>query len=400
MAIPPLPLELVRLIVDQASDKLQERERHELGSAVALVQKSWRSPGQALAWHTVTVTLACDDPLLKHLLHHEQLLPFIKDLSILTREASRHETRRDTALTPAEENLIPRLLQRCTRLETVHLPDDSLNTPMLLGQLAPLPSAAKLHHLTAMVRQGTGLDGELFVNSLAAFTALRSLHLSIVEWIVSTRSRAPPSPFPAPLLNLVELDFNLFVGGHSGDSTRRAMLEAIFSLVNLSTLRHLTLNCVIRNDGPFLSASLPLTTSLVTLTLGSFDPEELAIVLPSLVQIFPRLSSLVDLKICKHRPDIATEGADVLTPVGLVDFLNSLPPRLRLATITGVYFADEQLRLDLFDSDEAVAGLFGKANYFVVLLGDDAPTRRVAAVSVDGAGGREWFDISDDVLGY
>ncbi|GAA5919688.1 hypothetical protein JCM5296_003170 [Sporobolomyces johnsonii] len=369
MAIPPLPLELVRLIVDQASDKLQECERHELGSAVALVQKSWRSPGQSLAWHTVTLTLACDDPLLKHLLHHEQLLPFIKDLSILTKEASRHETRRAKALTPSEENLVPRLLQRCTRLKTVHLPDDSLDTPTLLGQLAHLPSAAKLDHLTA-------------------------------TWIVSTRSRAPPSPFPAPLLNLVELDFNLFVGGLAGDSTRRAMLEAIFSLVNLSTLRHLTLNCVIRNDGPFLSASLPVTTSLVTLTLGSFDPEELAIVLPSLVEIFPRLSSLVDLKICKHRPDIAIEGADVLTPVGLVDFLNSLPPRLRLATVTGVYFADEPLRLDLFDSDEAVAGLFGKANYFVVLLGDDAPTRRAAAVSVDAAGGREWFDISDDVLGY
>ncbi|GAA5906590.1 hypothetical protein JCM5296_000705 [Sporobolomyces johnsonii] len=406
MTIPPLPLELVRLIADQASDDFEECERHESGSAMALVQRSWRLAGQSLAWHTVTLNLACDDPLLKHLVHHEQLLPLVKRLAIEMKDGDQAEEEPDDhylwrykALTKSEVDLIPRLLQRCTRLETVHLADDSINTQLLLSLLAHLPSAAKLDHLTAMVRKNTGLDGEQLVNSLAAFTSLRTLRLHIVEWIAVPYSRAP-SPVPAPrLLNLVELEFILVVGSLSGPGIRPALIDAVFSLVNLSTLRHLTFNPVFRDDGPSLLAWLPNATSLSTLAFGCTDPEDLAIVVPTLVKIFPHLSSLRDLEIYQHRADIEIEEAEVPSPVGLLDFLDSLPPSLCHAAVTSVYFPAERfLDPPPFDCFKDVARRYGHVNCFIMPTGASDPTRRVAGGSIDATGTKAWFDITDHIL--
>ncbi|GAA5864446.1 hypothetical protein JCM1840_000500 [Sporobolomyces johnsonii] len=379
MPIPPLPLELVRLIVDHASDDLEECERHELGSAMALVQKSWRSPGQALAWHTVTLNLACDDPLLKHLIHHEHLLPFVKRLAIEMKDGDQAEEEldnqeylcRNKAMTSSEVDLIPRLLQ----------------------------GAAKLDHLTAMVRKNTGLDGEQLINSLAAFTSLRTLRLHIAEWFAAPYSRAP-SPVPAPrLLNLVELAFALFVGSQSGPSIRHALIDAVLSLVNLSTLRHLTFNPFFRDDGPSLLAWLPTATSLSTLAFGCIYPEDLAIVVTTLVRILPHLSSLEGLEIYQHRSDIQIEDAKVPSPVGLLEFLASLPPSLWQATITSVYFPAERfLDAPPFDRFEDVGHPYGLVKCFVMPTGASEPTRRVVWGSIDETGAKAWFDITDHIL--
>jgi hypothetical protein len=200
MPVPPLPLELHRLILLHLANDLPHVERREHGGRVALVCKAWKPLGVELALRNLVLRREKDDKLAELLVEHPEWLSKVKNL--ILKGSPDFEDFGEAAGGAIWEDV----LHLCSNLVTLAF--DPFFQSNLMNTAAHSNSAAGLTELFAAVGY-TGwnpLTIEQLSNSLSSFTSLSRLDLRIGNFSAGDPDDLLPSPqTPTTLLRLSEL---------------------------------------------------------------------------------------------------------------------------------------------------------------------------------------------------
>lgn len=331
MPVPPLPLELVPLIVDHlgclVEDEPLERQRN--GLAIALVCRVWRSLGAGLVWkHVVLESPEQARRFVAQLSQHCSGIDHVRGLDIqngTATDAGEFGRSLSTTMRLAEIGAFP-----------IRLTSLSLNRmcwlvgSLFLCDMSRTDSASTLQHLSLIDRR-FDCDPELFLLAISRFSRLRTLHFDVSSCNdigpVPTLDRArTPLPLIALTLAFFELEASTTLPMH--------FISALLSLVDPTTLRHFT--GIVERAEPFPLPSLTPFTNLDRLFFHLHHLENPSSFLPDLVRLFPNLPALRFLQIFSNG-----DGMQKLVPpavLTLPTLLKALPPSFLRLAIDGVCF--------------------------------------------------------------
>ncbi|GAA5915624.1 hypothetical protein JCM6882_002365 [Rhodosporidiobolus microsporus] len=345
MPVPPLPLEVVSLIVDHgAASAEDEQERRRLGVRIALVCRAWQELGIRAAWRILTLDMDKDEHLLAFLLERPTVLSNVRELDIKgQRPFEEPEEHDDGTESAGTRSAVQRLFDTCPGVVKL-LFDDFPPTIDLVDMASRSPMRVTVQKVTCST---LGLEGDIsrLAAALSTFQHLHTLRVLAKFW----GAQYPPPAEPTSKLKLRCLD--LLLGTYlaaDADTSVRAMLSAC----DISTLEKVQIAVIHSAD-----VVLPLHTanSLTTLVLATVSPPIVRAILASLLTSLPSLINLRYLSINTKSYDTITYVQDDLSPIPLHTLLFAFPPSLQLVCLSGLYFeydlsiipqADPSIRLD------------------------------------------------------
>ncbi|GAA5906765.1 hypothetical protein JCM6882_003295 [Rhodosporidiobolus microsporus] len=332
MPVPPLPLELVSLVVDHLATLLEGegRGRRANGTSVSLVCRSWRKLGTELAWRTVVVeSVAQARSVVAHLEQHSTPASCVRELDIRNGDASigREFTRTvSSTLGLAEVFRLP------IRLGAVRVDYASwLTSSLLVHELSRTEHAATLTKL-AISTSNFDCAPSIFLRELAQFSGLSSLTLQAfwtgdIGVLLSSSS-------PSRHLLLTHLDLSLRAG--SADSILpKQFNRGILDLISPSTLRHISCTAGTLDDLPF--SSLASFTTLAQITLSVVDLPITTTLFDDMIALVQNLPLLWAFRLTKGDSGETTPAQRrVLTSTfPLTKLLSLLPLHLREFVLDG-----------------------------------------------------------------
>ncbi|GAA6036040.1 hypothetical protein JCM8097_006580 [Rhodosporidiobolus ruineniae] len=237
MPVPPLPLEVVGLIVDSLADSLQGDwpARRENGKNVALVCRAWRSLGANLAWrHVFLETREQQDSLVKHLRRRKNLGEQVRTFEYrIPEDWQPHldDLMPGRGAPTRPRPLIHRLDKLCPNLRAFSWRHNYESVEEVFYNLAHSPLASSLRRLSI---GSTADDYDRLLDQLANFPNLDDLAFDgcAPTWHTSTRT---PS-LPTNLLRIRTLKVHHTVPG--ADPNRAAVfLHHLLPLLDPTSIR-------------------------------------------------------------------------------------------------------------------------------------------------------------------
>ncbi|GAA5915626.1 hypothetical protein JCM6882_002366 [Rhodosporidiobolus microsporus] len=333
MTVPPLPLEVVSLIVDHAAASAEdEQERRRLGVRIALVCRAWKELGVRAAWRILTLDMDKDEHLLAFLLERPTVLSNVRELDIkgLRRfeEPEDDEDDEDEYEDPMDTRAaVQRLFDLCPRIDKLSL-DQLSPTLELVDMASRAPLQSTLRSMSCCV-----LGEEAHLSRLAAtlstFPRLRALR--VFYKYCGTQPSLPAPPFSKVKLRC----FELLLLGVCTAAEADTSIRTILSLCDISAIKDVYLMPVYSVDSvlPFFTP-----TSLTKLLLSAVSHPVVRDILASLVVTLPSLINLHSLSIIPEAFKAITYAKDDLSPVPLHTVLSAFPPSLCLVHFSGLYF--------------------------------------------------------------
>lgn len=244
MTFPPLPLELVSLIVDELALSYEKDDAARLsnGQNIALVSKAWAPLGTAVVWTQVRLASSKQlEFLLAHVDKHVGLARLVKEVSLVehTSEDNEEASQDSPAATIATSSALERLWSTCHRTSRINVETPSwIDLETLLPHLALLQH---LHHLELRPSVDMALIAKI-ATLLPLLSALTSLQSLVVH--AATRTMCPsPDGSSTGVLPLREL-VCLSACVSNRQAEQHSMQSYLLSLTNPSTLRHCTLHSI------------------------------------------------------------------------------------------------------------------------------------------------------------
>ncbi|GAA6029432.1 hypothetical protein JCM8097_003676 [Rhodosporidiobolus ruineniae] len=336
MPLPVLPTSVVSLVVDQLHDLCHcSTEMWENGIAVALVCKAWTSPGCALAWQLVPVSL------------HVQYKPHLEHLNTLASRSFTGRLHLQTStwdyeptvavrpeVAPDMLALVKVFLRGCTNLESLILKVFGDASPVIEAVLPSLNSA-KLSHIFIGCSSYEEFDSNAFLSAISAFPSLKHLELFLnISGLADDKPKSEDVPMQPRLeLHRLGLDFEPSDGAHG-----LAFLKQLAGMLDPTTLRVCDVQ-LSQNLVPFLRL-LQRLPHLNALTIRARSAAGVKDLLPGTTRHLNGFRSLEQLliKVKNSQPNILEESAELPSPVSLPVFLASFPSKLASVLVTGVYF--------------------------------------------------------------
>lgn len=330
MPIPPLPLELVALILDHLADDLSPPECRQHGAVVALVCKSWASLGVEFAFRDLQLKRGEDDELVDMLLRHPEWLSKIKSLVIKDLPpVEEGEPDHDTSDLPA----LVKICGRCTRVTTLSL--EAFSQCQILAAIVASPCAPTLTALyTALAYSDESVPFSLqhLCDTLSSFPSLALLDLRIGNFCATTGDMSLVLPSSSHRLPIINLSLDL-ISPMQPDALPE-ITRLLGAVLDPSTLKHVRIGEWELN-GEFLEwfSGCP---NLATL---AFVASSLALVaqLGDICNVVSRLTALKSLFINSNSLRAIAEERDA--PASSVSFstlADALPSSLCEACIAGV----------------------------------------------------------------
>ena len=313
--LPSLPLEVIHHIADTFLPVTVDSESKTVGHSISLVCRSWRSIGQSLLFHHLSIrSLAESCPRLQHLLspsfsHARRVKLLLVDVT-----SCRHPV---STLRP--------LLDRCCQLSEVALYGPPKNVSHNLRDLALSPVRHTLKTLAIAIEQVAGQsfeerDVDGFLYALGSLSALEDLQIQIP---VSLGRLLSPAQYRIKVAK-----FSLCICSSEKEEPKEADFEhtslSILSLLSHSHLKELKL--LPASSSQAFVDSLPLHTSLSSMTLVSFNRSPTHLI----KSLLPVLSSLVPLRYLSIRAmEEEEEEENPVNESTTSTFLRLLSPHLK-----------------------------------------------------------------------
>ncbi|GAA5974740.1 hypothetical protein JCM11641_007248 [Rhodosporidiobolus odoratus] len=276
MPIPSHPLDIFHLILCHLSEALDYCERHAEGVRIALVSKSWRKSGLAIAWMGVKVDLNEDGPLLRFLAGHASV---------------------------------------CAQVENFAVP--VLLRDGLILAAAQAPFAKHISHLEVDV---TDYDFDNFTHmmqQLAEFSRLSILRLCAIDPEAELMSTSSSLALERQL-SLQDLEVALG-GPETNPMVLSAISNGLMALVDPLSLKALRLNQ--RSDSEAILLWLPSCPCLTILKIDTLSVDITHKIIPALCAVLGKLRNLRSLVV------IDSPSGDAIrpSPVSLPSLLQALP---------------------------------------------------------------------------
>ncbi|BGP18649.1 hypothetical protein JCM10213_002894 [Rhodosporidiobolus nylandii] len=341
MPVPPLPLELVALIVDHLADDLQGEGSQIEGLRVALVCKDWLPLGQALCWRSVVLARGRDDIIVDYLSSRPHLLQLVKHLAILGRFEEEDEAEGGTIMSLLERDddaeELRDLMVACAALSTLGFVTSFTVDFLHVASQAAFAVTLSTLHLVLMYGPGVASFSPLaFATSLTSFTNLRDLDCKLGFF----ENQAQPFNPSSTASRQIALD-NLSLAETSRMPTFFSTFSSVLAFaINFTALKDLSVE---ECSGAGVFASwLPSCSRLKTLLFAATDSVALNSFLPALLDILPKLAALEYLVVQNERFD-GTDGsltakADTPALLPFARLLAALPAELVHVLFNGLYF--------------------------------------------------------------
>ncbi|PRQ74466.1 hypothetical protein AAT19DRAFT_14819 [Rhodotorula toruloides] len=355
MPVPPLPLELVRLVLSLAAASLPEVERREECINFARVCKAWNESATALAWEEVSVREAGSEwaAFVNHLCAYPDLCRHIRALDLRPLHEKLEGDKRqvgtdegdseDDKTTPAElvadeqqGSLFLDLIGHCTAVQDLILPEYPLEHKLAV-KAGSAPFAAHLRRLRLLLIVPEACDVAYLADIILPFRQLTSLFMRAVLF-GPVDGKCSLSAISAPYrlaLNNLHLDI---ADGADGDFVETAT-QAILAVVDVTAVGRLVLSNWTGDTIVF--DWLTGSSVLRQLSIDTVDVEGLQALLEHLLVMIHALPNLEYLRIVPE-PFFAELDPDqtgilpALLPLGF--FLDCLPQSIRMASLLGLFF--------------------------------------------------------------
>ncbi|GAA5920356.1 hypothetical protein JCM6882_004540, partial [Rhodosporidiobolus microsporus] len=337
MPVPPLGLDIVRLIVDELQEMLPcTGSRNESGLAVALVCKDWKDMGLALAWESVIFSL---EPKEKRSLERLMASPtrrqHIKRIYLVDTFEQELQAVRIFVVSPEMLSVALEIVASCEHLSSLILKvlgDNCKHVSETILEAVP----RSLEHLFFGCSQYSKFDPAGFIRLLAGFPALQRFEAMLL--VESTEGTAPP---PSDAILTACLPFRtleLEVPSHASlrHSGPNDFLRGLETALDSSALDE----CIVSlsPDQIFFFEFLSTCPNLTALVVRAASAGELSVLLPQLVPTMQSFSSVQSLQFKLGTGEIMEETAGLPCPVEVQTFLAALPSSVKAVLLGGLYF--------------------------------------------------------------
>lgn len=369
MSVPPIPLDVVRLILEYLPQDFRAGSLrlyawlHSRAASLMFVCKSWTSVVLDVIWREVCLWPGAWTGMVP-LLSRQDLLDRVRVLRIkYADDATIYDDRvhDDMYSSGREWDAVPILLNRATRITVLDLPAHVPYSPFLTtAAYASIATTVTALELDILPHDDPGrFDLELFWSCLPRFphlTRLRIANETSEPWADATGA--------VPKLRIRHLTLEHGDAHEPDPQAVRKLLQQL-EPTHLHSLE--LLHPVVR----IMESSDPLSplgglTSLKRLSMRTIDDEDLVELLPRLCDLLPRLAHLADLELSYTEvPDIWPRArpanvATVRSPTPLRHLLDALPPSIRRCKVEDLFFNDWKPTKWLFNtrgnlSDDTVA---------------------------------------------
>ncbi|GAA5841882.1 hypothetical protein JCM11251_005410 [Rhodosporidiobolus azoricus] len=336
MTVPPLPVELLSLIIDHLASLLDNNDvlRRQNGLAVALVCRAWRKLGTDLAWNTTRLdSVDRMRRVVAHLEQHPTLAEHVQHLELEDDESfEAAEVNRTILNTTCLFNLISPTL----RLVSLRCDEqDWVVGSLLVHELSRSRSAATLQHLS--IREAPfEHDISAFLAAISRLPRLSNLSLSLL-WTSDVQATSAFN-LPASVLPIDYLHLQLYDNG-AAQGLALQLCRGLINLVNLSTLREFS--CIVSSADLSVLSALSRFPHLSRVSLLFHAPDALP-VLRALVNVLAHLRQLNYMNIVLLPDDGSGDPALRLhtsaSTFVLGDLLTAIPPSLHHLSLNGIDF--------------------------------------------------------------
>ncbi|GAA5889243.1 hypothetical protein JCM6882_000685 [Rhodosporidiobolus microsporus] len=345
MPTPPLPLEVVALILSHLGDAVDESGRRENGKELALVCKAWTPLAYEMMFRDLKPKPKRDEGLIKFLFERPHLLAHVRqlDLSAFSPSTESEDEAEDTegtaegdrklSILEEEDNVQPlyELVGGCIRLRTLNIPAGG-PTINFLPFFAKSPSASTLTSLYLDSMGYQSFDVDNLASHLAKLKSLEVLELRLCLFSTSPCSyNCQPPPDKVPLKRI-----SLNILGAFETNLHELVTKALTDILDPSTLTRCRLEDW--KGDPFFLEWLPQCEALTTLIIEISEAEGVALCLEDIHAVLPELHALKALVIATSPFDPSSATAELPSPIPLPIFLSALPPNLVAAFLSAVYF--------------------------------------------------------------
>jgi hypothetical protein len=340
MPVPPLPLELVALILDELalSSGEDDQSKRSNGRNVALVSKAWCTLGSAVVWSRIVLNSSEQvRSLVEHLEEHPNLPRFVKEIRLVGPDiggALPDELDTSTFESASNNALLLRVWKLCRNLKTLKVLLPSWITGEACSQ--QLEHLKHLRHLD--FRPRASLEAVQNTSSLlSSFASLTSLHFLNCNFPTVSTIPLPHTPHLLPIRNLRCI--NALVADCRAE--RLSMQTHLLNLVQNDTLESYT-GIVYPSDTSFLDRlfTFPNLRTILLIVEESDDA------LPLLQHLFSLTSTHVLRKLAISGERSSEHANDPLKSVelrlngtsSLKNFLFEHPPYVAQLELEGFYF--------------------------------------------------------------
>lgn len=366
MPIPPLPLDVVRLVLEYLPPNVVPGEYPHYRSVAPLmfVCKGWTSLVLDVVWRDVCLSPVDMHRLVPLLLKRQDLLDRVRVLHIKYDYPSAlywHRVEGCSDFMSDSWDGVTLLLHRATRVTTLDLdttlPYSSLLTTAAYTSLATTVTTLELDLLARDDLLPRDLDS--LWTCLSRFTHMT--RLTIVDG--ADRAYADPTVV-RPKLRVQHFTFGTRVAEDPDPAGTLRMLKQL-DPAHLHSLELVHPGIRVEGSMDPLSGLRDLV-SLKRLAIWTANDDELVDALPRLCDILPRLTQLAKLKLSSDgAPQIITRARPFVvvrekSPTPVRQFLDALPPSIRQCRVEDLYFDDWKPTKWLFNTrtglpDDAVA---------------------------------------------
>lgn len=341
MAVPPLPLEIVALIIEELRELCEidfedddSSDRHSNGLAVALVCEAWRQLGQGIAWYRLVLRSAEEvESILEHFASYKHLSSCVQELKL----ASVDEY---VDARVCKDAVIKGLLQSCNKLRAVNL--------FAANWITMEKTLSHVHGRTLLRQFDLTLDSieedtlGAVESTVASLVNLEQLNLAISIIIPTTRT----SPTPPPALSNIVLSIHELTLLVPLDASGQALASRMLDLIDPATLEMCSI-AVQSDDLPLLDR-LVAFPRIVIMSIATTNDAKVG---PFLLHYLRRAADIkrhcrLDFQAVHQSPWMS--GSELVLapdgePLALSDFLAAVPAALEVRISTDVCFFEEEL---------------------------------------------------------
>jgi len=350
MPQPPLPLELVALILEPFHDIDDDGERRKVGERIGLVCRTWLPLGRAIVWHRVSLQVVADQRLAEGLVAHPSSTSAVRHLIIEPddfeigaeiergREASRPSALGNDDMCEAALVKSIEVVEACARLESLAF--DLIHPSSLFDRISRAHTASTLTRLRASVTLRDDFGGADLFRALGRFASLKDLHLVVCD--TEDVELDLGNVVPAHKLPVVTLKLDVLVE----DAVKAQLVGgAIHGLFDPSRMQDLVVTGLGAASPSFGWLSRYEYLDMVCLAALNGDDFDSAFTnVVAALSAHPRIRHVLFV----YEPGTWPSGElPPMSPVPLGIFLKALPPRVRHYVVQGLTCDDT---LGLLDS--------------------------------------------------
>ncbi|GAA5930780.1 hypothetical protein JCM3775_003864 [Rhodotorula graminis] len=343
MPQPPLPLELVALILEPFRDIKDDGERREIGERIALVCKTWLPLGRDIVWHRVSIKVVADQRLAEGIVAHPSSAAVIRHLTVepddlqlpmeleADAEPSGTSAFLDDDVYQAALVKSVEVVEACARLDSLAL--DFVRASDLFNRLPRARMAAALTRLHLSVTLRADFGGADLIEALGRFTSLKNLELAVcdaLDVVVDLSNVVATHKLPVATLKL-----DILVG----DPVKvRLIGDAVHGLFDPGRMQHLTCAGLGAASPSFawLSRYEYLDTAVLMALYGD-DVDSAFTNVVAALYTHPRVRGVL----FAYEPyTLPSDTIPPTSPVPLGAFLKALPPQVREYVVQGLTFDD------------------------------------------------------------